>query len=80
MILTACQTNVGPEQRGERCGRSHGVFLVAGSRRVVASQWLLDDKVAAQMVRMFCTYVAEGAKEALVSTHLVTHCKTSRYG
>jgi CHAT domain-containing protein len=58
-ILSACQTNVGPQQRGEGLfGLSRG-FLVAGSRRVVASNWLVDDESAASLVSYFSAGVAE---------------------
>ncbi len=52
-ILSACQTNVGLQQRGEGLyGLSRG-FLVAGSRRVVASNWLVDDESAASLISYF---------------------------
>jgi CHAT domain-containing protein len=38
-------------------------FLVAGSRRVVASNWLVDDEAAANLVSVFCTFVARAEKE-----------------
>jgi CHAT domain-containing protein/tetratricopeptide (TPR) repeat protein len=58
-ILSACQTNVGPQQRGEGLyGLSRG-FLVAGSRRVVASNWLVDDEAAATMMSVFCSAIAK---------------------
>ncbi|MFZ5830936.1 MAG: tetratricopeptide repeat protein [Planctomycetota bacterium] len=61
-ILSACETNYGPEQRGEGVwGLSRG-FLVAGARRVVASNWLVDDEAAASLVSYFCSGVARGQK------------------
>jgi len=58
-ILSACQTNVGPQQRGEGLyGLSRG-FLVAGSRRVVASNWLVDDESAASLVSYFASVLAK---------------------
>jgi CHAT domain-containing protein len=52
-MLSACQTNYGPEQKGEGVwGLSRG-FLVAGSRRVLASNWLVDDAAAASLVAVF---------------------------
>ena len=49
-ILSACDTNFGPEQRGEGVWALSRGFLVAGSRRVVASNWLVDDEAAASLV------------------------------
>jgi len=58
-ILSACQTNVGLQQRGEGLyGLSRG-FLVAGSRRVVASNWLVDDESAASLVSYFVAGLAK---------------------
>jgi CHAT domain-containing protein/Tfp pilus assembly protein PilF len=58
-ILSACQTNVGLRQRGEGVyGLSRG-FLVAGARRVVASNWIVDDEAAASLVSYFASGVAK---------------------
>jgi CHAT domain-containing protein/tetratricopeptide (TPR) repeat protein len=63
-ILSACQTNVGPQQRGEGLyGLSRG-FLVAGSRRVVASNWLVDDESAASLVSYFASILAKSDAES----------------
>jgi CHAT domain-containing protein/Tfp pilus assembly protein PilF len=61
-ILSACQTNYGPEQRGEGVWALSRGFLVAGSRRVVASNWLVDDEAAASLVYFFCSKVAQQDK------------------
>ena len=61
--MSACQTNVGPQQRGEGLyGLSRG-FLVAGSRRVVASNWLVDDEAAATMMSVFCSAIAKSKQK-----------------
>jgi tetratricopeptide (TPR) repeat protein len=62
-ILSACDSNLGPEQRGEGVWALSRGFLVAGSRRVVASNWLVDDEAAANLVSVFCTFVARAEKE-----------------
>ncbi len=57
-LLSACHTNVGPYQSGEGIwGLSRG-FLVAGARRVVASNWLVDDEAAATLVSLFTSQIA----------------------
>ncbi len=58
-ILSACDTNVGPEQRGEGAWALSRGFLVAGSRRVVASNWLVDDQAAASLISYFCSIIAK---------------------
>jgi CHAT domain-containing protein/Tfp pilus assembly protein PilF len=67
-ILSACQTNYGPEQRGEGVWALSRGFLAAGSRRVVASNWLVDDKAAASMVYAFCKKIADQEKHVQTST------------
>jgi CHAT domain-containing protein len=62
-ILSACETNCGPLQQGEGVWTLSRGFLVAGSRRVVASNWLVDDEAAASLISVFFTYVARAEKE-----------------
>ena len=46
-VLSACETNVGERFDGEGVfGLSRG-FLAAGARRVIASQWAVDDESTA---------------------------------
>lgn len=58
-ILSACDTNFGPQQQGEGVWSLSRGFLVAGSQRVVASSWLVDDEAAASIVSVFCSYIAK---------------------
>jgi CHAT domain-containing protein len=62
-ILSACQTNFGPEQRGEGVWALSRGFLVAGARRVVASNWLVDDEAAASLVSVFCSGIAQSEQK-----------------
>jgi len=62
-ILSACETNYGPEQQGEGVWALSRGFLVAGSRRVVASNWLVDDQAAASLVSYFCSGLTTAEKE-----------------
>ena len=61
-ILSACQTNFGPQQRGEGTWSLSRGFLVAGARRLVASDWLVDDEAAANLVSAFCSGIAADEK------------------
>lgn len=58
-VLSACETNLGPQQRGEAVWAISRGFLVAGADRVVASSWLVDDKGAASLVSYFAASVAD---------------------
>jgi len=58
-ILSACQTNYGPQQKGEGVWALSRGFIVAGARRVVASNWLVDDEAGASLISYFCTSLAD---------------------
>ena len=62
-ILSACETNCGPQQQGEGVWALSRGFLVAGARRVVASNWLVDDEAAASLVYHFCRTLAQAEKD-----------------
>ena len=59
-VLSACDTNYGPQQQGEGTWALSRGFLVAGARRVVASNWLVDDEAAASLVSLLCGEAAKG--------------------
>lgn len=53
VVLSACRTALGKEIKGEGLvGLSRG-FFYAGSQRVMASLWKVDDAAAAEMMRLF---------------------------
>jgi CHAT domain-containing protein/tetratricopeptide (TPR) repeat protein len=62
-ILSACETNIGPQQRGEGSWTLSRGFLVAGARRVVASDWLVDDEAAANLMSIFCNLLTRVEKD-----------------
>jgi len=62
-VLSACRTNYGPQQQGEGVWALSRGFLVAGTRRVVASNWLVDDEAAASLVSYFLAIVAREQKQ-----------------
>lgn len=62
-ILSACQTNFGPEQTGEGVWNLSRAFLAAGARRVVASDWLVNDEAAATLVSYFASNLAKSEKD-----------------
>ncbi len=53
VVLSACKTGLGKEIRGEGLvGLTRG-FLYAGSPRVVASLWKVDDRATAELMKLF---------------------------
>ena len=79
-ILSACQTNYGPQQKGEGTWvkLSRG-FLVAGARRVVASNWLVDDEAAASLVSRFCGGLAQAEKAGKPADYAASLQEAKRY-
>jgi len=63
-ILSACETNYGPQQQGEGTFALSRGFLVAGARRVVASNWLVDDEAAANLIGLFSEELAPTQKQS----------------
>lgn len=63
-ILSACETNYGPQQLGEGTWALSRGFLVAGARRVIASNWLVDDEAAANLIGRFSAELAESQKHS----------------
>jgi CHAT domain-containing protein len=61
VVLSACQTAVGPEVRGEgMVGLVRG-FMSAGAARVVASLWKVDDAAtAALMTEVYTALLRDG--------------------
>jgi CHAT domain-containing protein len=54
-VLSACDTNVGPQQPLEAGVTLAGGFLSAGARRVVASHWAVADDPTAELMEVFFT-------------------------
>jgi len=53
VVLSACQTALGKDVRGEGLiGLTRG-FMYAGSKRVIASLWKVDDAATAEFMRRF---------------------------
>lgn len=53
VVLSACQTGLGKEVRGEGIMGLVRGFMYAGSPRVVASLWQVDDAAAAELMKRF---------------------------
>src|SRR6185369_247003 len=53
VVLSACQTAIGKETKGEGLvGLTRG-FMYAGAQRVVASLWQVDDLATAELMKRF---------------------------
>lgn len=59
-VLSACTTNVGPQRPLEAGVTLAGAFLCAGSRRVMASCWSVDDQATSEMMATYFKLVKPG--------------------
>lgn len=59
-VLSACQTNVGPDRPLEAGSTLAQAFLAAGARRVIASHWSVSDDSTAELVAVFFERTADG--------------------
>jgi CHAT domain-containing protein len=57
-VLSACETNAGPTVEGEGVFALSRGFHAAGARRVVGSQWPVEDRSTAAVMQRFFTRVA----------------------
>ena len=53
VVLSACQTALGKQIRGEGLVGLVRGFMYAGSKRVVASLWKVDDEATAELMKIF---------------------------
>jgi CHAT domain-containing protein len=57
VVLSACQTALGKEVRGEGLvGLTRG-FMYAGAARVLASLWSVEDRATARLMKSFYRYL-----------------------
>lgn len=61
-VLSACETNVGPNGRMEAGFSLARAFFKAGARRVVASHWTVEDESTSELVGEFFQEMADQSK------------------
>ena len=65
VVLSACQTALGPEVRGEGLVGLTRAFMVAGARCVAVSLWQVEDRATAELMeRFYRRMLAEGRSPA----------------
>jgi CHAT domain-containing protein len=78
-VLSACETNYGPQQFGEGVWALTRSFLVAGARRVVASNWLVDDEAAASLISYYCGLIARDEQAGKPIDHAQALAEAKRW-
>jgi CHAT domain-containing protein len=53
VVLSACETALGKQQRGEGTISLTRSFLLAGAAQVVATLWRVDDEASAALLKYF---------------------------
>lgn len=65
VVLSACQTGLGEQVRGEGIISLTRGFMYAGAPRVVVSLWSVDDRATAElMTRFYTAMLKKGLKPA----------------
>ncbi len=79
-ILSACQTNLGPNEQGEGTWSMGRGMLAAGACRVVTTDWNVDDEATSRLVRDFVRKVNETSESNIVpALHQVKKdCRNNR--
>jgi len=64
VVLSACQTQLGAQSRGDDISGLNRVFMYAGAPTVVASLWSVDDKATVELMTSFYTHLKGGMSKA----------------
>jgi len=60
VVLSACNTQLGPASRGDDVISLNRAFIYAGSPTVMASLWSVDDQATRDLMRAFYTHLRGG--------------------
>ncbi len=74
-VLSACQTNYGPEQQGEGVWALSRGFLVAGTKRVIASNWVVHDEAGATLVSYYADFLTQAGDSGDNYDYAAAHAK-----
>jgi len=64
VVLSACQTNIGQQSRGDEVVGLNRAFLYAGTPAVMSSLWNVDDTATALLMEQFYTHLQSGSDPA----------------
>lgn len=72
-VLSACETNCGPENKLEAGSTMARAFFCAGARRVVCSHWQVSDEATAKLIALFMQNVAAARAQGEVDYAVALH-------
>jgi CHAT domain-containing protein/tetratricopeptide (TPR) repeat protein len=64
VVLSACETQLGAQSRGDDIVGLNRAFLYAGTSSVIASLWTVDDQATGLLMRSFYTHLKRGMGKA----------------
>ncbi|HZR99364.1 MAG TPA: CHAT domain-containing tetratricopeptide repeat protein [Chloroflexota bacterium] len=64
VVLSACETTLGPQSRGDDLIGLSRAFLAAGAPTVIASLWTVPDEATATLMAAFYAHLRAGANKA----------------
>jgi tetratricopeptide (TPR) repeat protein len=69
VVLSACNTGLGKEVRGEGLVGIVRGFMYAGAPRVIASLWKVEDEATAELMKRFYQHLFEKGEPAATALH-----------
>ena len=64
VVLSACETQLGAQSRGDDIVGLNRAFIYAGASTVIASLWTVDDRATGLLMRSFYTHLKGGMGKA----------------
>ena len=64
VVLSACETQLGTQSRGDDIVGLNRAFIFAGASTVIASLWTVDDQATGLLMRSFYTHLKRGIGKA----------------
>src|SRR5262249_34322587 len=65
-VLSACETNVGPQVEGEGTLALSRAFQVAGARRTISTLWIVDDQSTAALLTALFERIATQRRSGVI--------------
>jgi CHAT domain-containing protein/Tfp pilus assembly protein PilF len=64
VVLSACETQLGPQSRGDDVIALNRAFIYAGTPTVIASLWTVDDEATSVLMKSFYGHLRQGMSKA----------------